>query len=217
MNPLALNPLELNPLELNPAYHAPPRLFERPFKNIEPVSETCTQEEMEEMIAQDAEDQLTAKAMEQEPADYFFTSLAPRPPSPPSNPARASPPPLSRWSESTIASLDFEVNQDDQSDEDATSDSEDDEDVLQMRRLSSRRLSRRSSHRAAALQTLSLNLTYSPYNLPTAPKRPPMKSLDSVEQYMRRGGWKRRGIVFRAEDAEDMETATREPGERASF
>jgi hypothetical protein len=44
-----------------------------------------------------------------------------------------------------------------------------------------------------------------------------MKSLDSVEQYMRRGGWKRRGIVFRAEDAEDMETVTREPGERASF
>lgn len=188
--PTAFRP-EIDPLHLNPAFHAPPRLFERPYKNLLPANDCSDLEDQDE-------DQLTAKALEQEPEDYFFTSL-----SPPPAPRAPSPEPFSRWSESTVATLDFEVSQDS---DDATSDSEDDEDVLQMRRLS-----RRSSHRAAALQTLSLNLAY------MQPKRPPMKSVDSVENYMRRGGWKRRGIVFRAEDAEDMENVTREPGERASF
>jgi hypothetical protein len=35
----------------------------------------------------------------------------------------------------------------------------------------------------------------------TVPKRPPMKAMDSIENFIKRGGWKRRGIVFQAKDA----------------
>ncbi|KAI5467895.1 hypothetical protein BGZ63DRAFT_372463 [Mariannaea sp. PMI_226] len=217
---------EFDPLQLNPAFHAPPRLFERPFKNIDPVPEVFgydNDEEEDIIVHEDAEEHTPQKALPasvnhdedlhyktQEPSDYFFNALAP-PPQPQSR--RPSAVNLSRWSESTIASLDFEVNQDSESEEeDTTSDFEDDDDndVLEMRRLS-----RRASHRAAALQTLSLNIAYTarPVN---APKRPPMRSLDSVDNYIRRGGWKRRGIVFRAEEAEDMESVTRQ-AERASY
>lgn len=218
---------EMDPLQLNPAFHAPPRLFERPFKKIDPVPEFHSHDDEDDFIVNQDVDESTPvkKALPHvspeddldcgtpEPSDYFLTALAP-PPQP--QPRHASPVNLSRWSESTVASLDFEVNQDsDSEEEDATSDSDnDDNDVLEMRRLS-RRLSRRSSHRAAALQTLSLNITYTPRPA-NAPKRPPMRSLDSVDNYIRRGGWKRRGIVFRAEDAEDVESVTRQV-ERASF
>jgi hypothetical protein len=34
------------------------------------------------------------------------------------------------------------------------------------------------------------------YKRATVPKRPPMKTMDSIENFIKRGGWKRRGIVF---------------------
>lgn len=34
----------------------------------------------------------------------------------------------------------------------------------------------------------------------TVPKRPTFKAINSFEDYVRRGGWKRRGIVFNPED-----------------
>ncbi|KAH7161315.1 hypothetical protein EDB81DRAFT_341536 [Dactylonectria macrodidyma] len=208
--------LDVDPLQLNPTFHAPPRLFERPFKDTGAVPVFCDDEEdVESIVARDVvEQQPTEMALpphvspedfgheRQEPSDYFYAALAKRPPMP-----------RSRWSESTVQTLDFEVTQDEDESSDsdeglAAFDDSDDESVLEMRR-SSRRISRRSSDRAAALQTLSLNVTY---NLPSAPKRPPMRSLDTVDTFIRRGGWKRRGIVFHAED---MNSANRNP-ERAS-
>ncbi|KAH6981048.1 hypothetical protein BKA56DRAFT_50241 [Ilyonectria sp. MPI-CAGE-AT-0026] len=197
---------DIDPLNLNPTFHAPPRLFERAFKDTTAVPVFCDEEQEEEhvenfMVEHDVEQTPTEMALpphvspedvghdRQESRDYFFAALAKRPPMP-----------KSRWSESTVQTLDFEVTQDedDSSDDEetATFDDSDDESVLEMRRLS-RRISRRSSDRAAALQTLSLNLTY---NHPAAPKRPPMRSLDTVDNFIRRGGWKRRGIVFHSEE-----------------
>lgn len=36
-------------------------------------------------------------------------------------------------------------------------------------------------------------------------KRPPMKHLDSIEEFVKRGGWKRRGIVFQQEEVNSSE------------
>ncbi|KAF7549784.1 hypothetical protein G7Z17_g6183 [Cylindrodendrum hubeiense] len=205
---------DMDPLHLHPAFHAPPRLFERAFKDTTvPVFCDNDEEDVENIrVERHVPVQHNDMALPphvspedlghetQEPQDYFFAALAKRPAMP-----------ASRWSESTVQTLDFEVTQDDDESSDdeepVTFDDSDDESVLEMRRLS-RRVSRRSSDRAAALQTLSLNITY---NHPAAPKRPPMRSLDTVDNFIRRGGWKRRGIVFHAED---MDSANRP--ERAS-
>ncbi|KAK7433261.1 hypothetical protein QQZ08_000197 [Neonectria magnoliae] len=211
---------DMDPLHLNPAFHAPPRLFERAFKDTTALP-VFDEEDIENVVVErDASEQQPQQEQpaeqappphvspmdnsghdRQESRDYFFAALAKRPPVP-----------LSRWSESTVQTLDFEVTQDedssDEEEEQAVFEDTDDEDVLEMRRLS-RRISRRSSARADALQTLSLNIAY---NRSTLQKRPPMRSLDTVDNFIRRGGWKRRGIVFHAEDMD----GTARPTERAS-
>lgn len=137
-----------------------------------------------------------------EPQDYFYTTtLSKRPPMP-----------RSRWSESTIQTLDQFDNSDSEDSDEITqseeSGDEDDDDasVLEMRRL---------TRRASALKAISLNATTTTYaSRPgLAPKRPPMRSLDSIDNFIRRGGWKRRGIVFRQEDMESQ----RCEADRASF
>jgi hypothetical protein len=123
-----------------------------------------------------------------EPKDYFFTTLSVRPPMP-----------KSRWSESTIQSIQTFDDDDDDEDDSEVTQSEDSEDegdnvsVLEMRRI---------SRHASALKPASINATYAA-RPGLAPKRPPMRSLDSVDNFIRRGGWKRRGIVFHKEDLEN--------------
>ncbi|KAF5013658.1 hypothetical protein FDECE_350 [Fusarium decemcellulare] len=218
--PIATTRPEIDPLASHPAFHPPPRLYERPFIRMdeaEPVfysSDEVVDEQ--QFVERDvAEQQPTEMALPphvspmdvadeegKEPQDYFFTTLSKRPPLP-----------RSHWSESTIQSLDqFSDDEDDEEDEDSdqvtqSEDSEDDEgdnaSVLEMRRL---------SRREAALKTISLGTTY-PSRPGLAPKRPPMRSLDSVDNFIRRGGWKRRGIVFRQEDMDGQ----RSEQDRASF
>lgn len=104
--------------------------------------------------------------------------------------------PKSRWSESTIQSVQtFDDDEEDDSEVTQSEDSEDDNDDMSV--LEMRRLSRHSS----ALKPASINATFSA-RPGLAPKRPPMRSLDSVDNFIRRGGWKRRGIVFHKEDLE---------------
>ncbi|KAL4723448.1 hypothetical protein ACLX1H_009945 [Fusarium chlamydosporum] len=196
--PTASRP-EIDPLASHPAFHAPPRLYERPFKRIdetEPVfygSEEAVVDE-EDLVEQDvAAQQPTEMALpphvspmdvadEQgnQPKDYFFTTLSTRPPMP-----------KSRWSESTIQSVQTFDDDDEEDDSEVTQseDSEDENDNVSV--LEMRRISRHAS-------------TLKPAARPgLAPKRPPMRSLDSVDNFMRRGGWKRRGIVFHKEDLEN--------------
>jgi hypothetical protein len=103
--------------------------------------------------------------------------------------------PKSRWSESTIQSIQTFEDEEDDSEVTQSEDSEDETDdasVLEMRRL--------SRH---ALKPVSINTTYTA-RPGLAPKRPPMRSLDSVDNFIRRGGWKRRGIVFHKDDLDNQ-------------
>ncbi|KAM5348884.1 hypothetical protein ACJ41O_008707 [Fusarium nematophilum] len=231
--PIATPRPSLDPLASHPAFHAPPRLYERPFIRMddsEPVfygsgddgvdedeyAETgvAAQQPTEIALPPHVSPMDVADEEGKEPQDYFFTTVSKRPPMP-----------RSRWSESTIQTMDqfddndeeeeeeeeeedAEVHEDEEDSDEVTQseDSDDDDDdasVLEMRRL---------SRHATALKSISLNATYA--SRPgLAPKRPPMRSLDSVDNFIRRGGWKRRGIVFRQED---MDGQRIEP-DRASY
>lgn len=93
--------------------------------------------------------------------DYFTLPLAKRPAMP-----------RSRWSDSTIQTLD---SVDDlAADEYETSDVEEDS--------------------PSEVPNFSRKRT-------TAPSRPPMRSLDGLDQFIKKGGWKRRGVVFNAGEA----------------
>lgn len=91
--------------------------------------------------------------------------------------AKRPPMPRSRWSESTIQSIQS-LDQGDMSadDYDETPDSEADV-PLEIPNFSHKR-----------------NVT---------PQRPPMRSLDSLEDLIKRSGWKRRGVVFNENEAQD--------------
>lgn len=199
----------------HPLSHAPPRLFERPFirvDNTSPVFGGSNDVDVDEeaYLERDvAAQQPTEMALPphvspmdvsdvdgKEPKDYFFTTLAQRPPLP-----------KSRWSESTIQTIE-QFDDDEDSDqvtqsEDSDDDDDDDASVLEMRRR---------SNRASALQNLSVNVSFSqpaPPRRPGPPQRPPMRSLDTVDNFIRRGGWKRRGIVFRQEDMDSARVDNR--------
>ncbi|KAF4499221.1 hypothetical protein FAGAP_4597 [Fusarium agapanthi] len=202
--PTASRP-EIDPLASHPAFHAPPRLYERPFirmDDAEPVfygADNAVIDE-EDYVEQDvAAQQPTEMALPphvspmdaadeegNEPRDYFFATLSKRPPMP-----------KSRWSESTIQSIQTFEDEEDDSEVTQSEDSEDETDdasVLEMRRL---------SRHASALKPVSINTTYTA-RPGLAPKRPPMRSLDSVDNFIRRGGWKRRGIVFHKDDLDNQ-------------
>lgn len=194
-----------DPLSLHPTFHAPPRLHERPLihsdpvRHDEPVPATFFDDETDD--AEDEDDEELMRRQEQhqqhyqqpldmalpphvspsdysnleerqEPQDYFFMTLAKRPPMP-----------RSHWSESTIHT----IHTSDQLTPGALVDDEDeDDDVAEDVRPS------------LLAQTMS-------YKRSTHPKRPPMKGDDSVENFIKRGGWKRRGIVFHSEEMNPRE------------
>ncbi|KAF5658188.1 hypothetical protein FHETE_10016 [Fusarium heterosporum] len=201
--PLTSRP-EVDPLASHPAFHAPPRLYERPFIHMdksEPVfygADDAVVDE-EDYVEQDvAAQQPTEMALPphvspadvadeegNQPRDYFFATLATRPPMP-----------KSRWSESTIQSI--QTFDDDEDDSEVTqSDDEDVNDAASVLEM------RRASRHASALKPVSINTTHAA-RPGLAPKRPPMRSLDSVDNFIRRGGWKRRGIVFHKEDLDNQ-------------
>lgn len=117
-----------------------------------------------------------------DPADYFFQHVTKRPQMP-----------RSRWSESTIQTLD----QHDISSPTPGSmtpsgetyfDLEDDEECLND-----------TEAQGPPVQVeLPPNFSYKYQRTVSAPesRRPPMRTMDSVEDFIKRGGWKRRGIVF---------------------
>ncbi|KAF5024093.1 hypothetical protein F66182_3837 [Fusarium sp. NRRL 66182] len=212
--PIASRP-EVDPLNSHPAFHAPPRLYERPFIRMDdsgPVFYGTNDAVIDEeaFVEQDVADQQPTEmalpphvspmdVTDEEgaaPTDYFLATMSKRPPMP-----------KSRWSESTIQTMQTFDEDEDEDDEDDDDDSEvtqseeseqddnDDDSVLEMRRL---------SRHASALKPVPINTTYTA-RPGLAPRRPPMRSLDSVDNFIRRGGWKRRGIVFHKEDIETQQ------------
>lgn len=120
----------------------------------------------------------------QEPQDYFLATLAKRPPLP-----------RSHWSESTIQTIDSITPNNTTTPSTFDDDTDDDASVLEMPALT-----RRSSNFSRAF-----NFSY---KRNTVPKRPPMKAMDSVDNFIKRGGWKRRGIVFHEEDMDNKPERT---------
>jgi hypothetical protein len=101
--------------------------------------------------------------------DYFTLAMARRPA------------PRSRWSESTIQTLDLDMDMGDVSvagddyDQAATPDTEAD---------------------------LPLEIPNFSHKRNVTPKRPPMRSLDSLDDLIKKSGWKRRGVVFNGEETD---------------
>lgn len=112
----------------------------------------------------------------EEPTDYFFEALAKRPQLP-----------RSHWSESTIQTIDS-ITPSAPSVATPVDDNDDDVSVLEMPTLS-----RHSSN-----FSFNFSLKRTP-----APKRPAMRPMDSVENFIKRGGWKRRGIVFKQDEVDN--------------
>lgn len=109
--------------------------------------------------------------------------------------------PRSRWSESTIASTDLDLPEDEQEEqEDAAGDedesTDDEEEYLHMA------IPERQARHPKSWQNFSYKRTPA-----VVPRRPPL-TMDGVETFIRRGGWKRRGIVFEKDDVPTWDEAT---------
>ncbi|KAF9879478.1 hypothetical protein CkaCkLH20_03021 [Colletotrichum karsti] len=186
--------LDFDPLSLHPTFQPPPgRLFERPLIHN---SQTIEDEVINSYFS-------SQEALAEEQAKASFAAAIPNMPAPPVDSPRtpiqqaersrehaaegddyflfkvqqhiaATRPqlPRSHWSESTVQTLD--MSSPDEDDEDASEESFVDEE---------------RPVRESRWQNFSHKR-----NSPV--KRPQMKSLDSVEDFLKRGGWKRRGIVF---------------------
>ncbi|KOS20889.1 hypothetical protein ESCO_004049 [Escovopsis weberi] len=186
--------LNFDPLALHPTFHAPPRLHNRPFipldgRRYQDVSAFCDDSEDDHSdvdshpsllhhnqrrrryhtqaasTASDEEDRMgmmpsAAAAAAQEESCFFAMHLAPRPQLPPS-----------RWSESTIATMQT-------FDEFGAP-------------TSASMLSVAGGPAACAGEGAAET---------TRTQRPGMKHMDTFEHFVKRGGWKRRGIVFHSED-----------------
>jgi hypothetical protein len=182
--------IAMDPLSLHPTFSAaPPPLSERPFKSKPGSSKTRVQEwdgesisyfddsssddedAYDDDVAVDGFDMLTpganglpphASPMDhadlddgQEPGDYFLMHLSKRPQMP-----------RSRWSESTVHTLDSFVSMSD-----------------------------------VATPVHVVGIPNFSYKRVTVVKRPSVKGDSGPENFIKRGGWKRRGIVFQQDEA----------------
>ncbi|EQL01736.1 hypothetical protein OCS_02546 [Ophiocordyceps sinensis CO18] len=196
--PAGLDPLALHPT--SPPPMPPPRLCDRPLLSSPEQrrfdeSTTFFLEDDEESIIEAVSPVAEAKTME--PDDYFGIQFTKRPALP-----------RSRWSESTVATVDSIPS--DLDDEDTVHGSEDDDETPG------------DEVDQDAIDDLIGHYHYQPtkpldshqsmpnfsHKRDATPKRPPIKTLDSLEDFIKRGGWKRRGIVFHQEevdsDSEDV-------------
>ncbi|KAJ0160395.1 hypothetical protein CTA2_8034 [Colletotrichum tanaceti] len=206
--------LDFDPLSLHPTFHAPPRLYERPFiHNSQTIEDDVINSyfsSQEAAAAEQTKASFAAAAMPNMPAppvesprtpiqqqqqqersqehaaegdDYFLFKVqqhiaATRPELP-----------RSHWSESTINTM-ASAHHDNDDDEDSENSSENGSIVDVERPI-----------RESQWQNFSYKR-----NSPPISRRPQMKSLDSVEDFIKRGGWKRRGIVFEQEGSRSSNT-----------
>jgi len=184
----------VDPLSLHPTFHAPARLNERPLIRTEsPRWEEATSffddedteddDEFDDLPEDDEDDSYDVKPQgltcrhqpdmklpphaspldhtsheRHEATDYFMLQLTKRPSLP-----------RSRWSESTIQTLDS--------------------------------LTPSCASGTSAVDEVVPNFSY---KRNTVPKRPTMRTGDSVDNFIKRGGWKRRGIIFHNEEMNDV-------------
>ncbi|KAG6032907.1 hypothetical protein E4U19_007041 [Claviceps sp. Clav32 group G5] len=113
-----------------------------------------------------------------ESRDYYMRQLAKRPAMP-----------CSRWSDSTIQTLDFvDIAPDETlSDEDDEEDTEEDVEEEEEKKKEEVCI-------GAPMPNFSRKRI-------TTPSRPPLRSLDSLDDFMKKSGWKRRGVIFDRSEA----------------
>jgi len=122
-----------------------------------------------------------------EPADYFAFALARRPPMP-----------RSRWSESTIQSVQSIDALPTPGSTISTAASEQGEDQGPPVKVEMPPNTNFSYKRAVSTPGATSN----PSATAAGYRRPPMKTMDSIDEFVKRGGWKRRGVVFRQDEVE---------------
>ncbi|PFH58851.1 hypothetical protein XA68_13099 [Ophiocordyceps unilateralis] len=214
-------PLEghADPLAQHPTYSPPPRLHHRPlldaamflggaddddvFHSRRPVDK-----ELPRLPSSSVSDvDVSENRRPDEARDYFSVPLPTRPQFPPS-----------RWSDSTIASMDLsdlasdsDLDDSDHVDQSVDSDSSDDveepldsevEDTIHVHHDASD-AEDRHYHFQQPLDGHCSMPNFSYKRATALPKRPPIKTLDSLDEFVKRGGWKRRGIIFHNEEMTD--------------
>ncbi|KAG5953392.1 hypothetical protein E4U57_005464 [Claviceps arundinis] len=115
-----------------------------------------------------------------ESRNYYMRQLAKRPAMP-----------CSRWSDSTIQTLDFvdDIAPDETlpSDEDEEQEQEEEEEEEQ-----------KATKEEVCMDVPMPNFSRKRI---TAPSRPPLRSLDSLDDFIKKSGWKRRGVIFDRSEA----------------
>lgn len=218
------HPIDMDPLGLHPTFVPPPRLSERPFILPQNDHSGGVEDHVLEHYFRSQDSNLKMDAMPAPPTDsptpmqhsnheaqprsdeggdYFLYKLhlLEHQEKQRQQVLDSMGPALnrSRWSESTIQTIDMDetaIIDDDEEEED----DEDDHSVLEMA-IPERQVEVRHP---ASWQ----NFSYKRDPLtPASPRRPPIKTMDSVEDFIKRGGWKRRGIVFQNEEAGRSESS----------
>ncbi|KAM0277490.1 hypothetical protein ACHAQH_005768 [Verticillium albo-atrum] len=207
--------IDFDPLSMHPTFIAPPLpLNERPY--ILPDHDSSEEEVIEEYIR--AEE--TSKAVsvpddsptpmqptnevrqeaQPEGNDYFMYKLnllqhqerQQQAVMANAGATRPSPQARSRWSESTVASVDIAESPQISVFEE-TDDEEEDDDGVDVSDFELIAPAGREVRQAKSWQNFSHKSAMA------SPRRPPIQTMDSVENFIKRGGWKRRGIVFQEE------------------
>lgn len=192
------HPAGFDPLSLHPTFQPPPRLHERPYleRPAQPVSafwddsedeaELSEVDEIAEMKLPPHTSSVDHGDEREDAQDYFFRQLSTRPNLP-----------RSHWSASTIHTIaSIAPDASNTTTTIANPDEEDDDDVSVLEMAA---INRRNSN-----YTFNFSLKRSS----STPQRPPMKPRDSIDNFIKRGGWKRRGIVFHEEDVSERTDRT---------
>ncbi|RDA95346.1 hypothetical protein CP533_3441 [Ophiocordyceps camponoti-saundersi (nom. inval.)] len=194
------SPLErhVDPLAQHPTYTPPPRLHDRRLLDTTPMTTTLYLGGGAGGVDEEEKDLSTVSV---EPVDYFSVPMRPTPQQFP----------RSRWSDSTIASLDLPESE---SDSDGGSEtSEEVEELLEEEEESdsnndvSVHVHDDESHYQFQhmLEGHHRSMPNFSYKRETSlDKRPQVKTLDSLDEFVKRGGWKRRGVIFHSEEVNEV-------------
>ena len=187
--------IEFDPLCLNPTFRAPPRLSERPFKQQDvefehprPIRKAPTRELQLPPVSSPASNH----DRNQEAPDYFHLKL---------ELLRRPTLQRSHWSESTIQTVEVDMEEDVDDEQSGGGVAAEHEEVSTPTATT---LQFEYGERLARPVTAERWQNFS-YKRNTVPRRPPMTTGDSIENYIKRGGWKRRGIVFQQNQGEEGE------------
>jgi hypothetical protein len=216
--------VEFDPLSLHPTYHAPARLAERPFIHVldqdeaeyyQPKPQRVVSPKIQE-FGSPAEptpqaDHEGANDHHEHPAEHLTLRLD-----------LSERPTLvrSHWSYSTINTMNDEDEVDDTSSSEEEAYDDDDEDDGLYLPIMRHSVVDNDQHAATpttattptvpfgdeaerqALPQPWQNFSYK-RNTVSVPRRRPQEDMNSIDHYVKRGCWKRRGIVFLAQDPSD--------------